>query len=280
MKKEPQDINIKCINIEPTLRCNLDCTMCPRHYKPELTKSIDIDLDLVKKIVNETHKLDCRKYYLIVGLGEPLLYKGFFDIVKYIKDVEGEVDIVLNTNAITLNENMVERLLSSAITEITFSINTGTQDSYIKMMEKDYYFRVKENIINFLRKRESIKSDVRVFIQYIENSFCDFETFKKEWSSYEGDNVAILYKSILNWAGDINVKEIYKNYSNEIAEERRPCYWLWRDIHIDCNGYVYPCCQGNSHREKSKLCLGSIKDESLCEILNGKKLDKLKELHQ
>lgn len=277
MKLDPHNTQLRCINIEPTLNCNLDCIMCPRSKFSWLKSKKNLNLDLFYKIVEDFNKLDFPKYYLLVGLGEPLLNKDFFKMVEYINKKEGDVDIVLHTNGTLLTEETIDKLLNSKLTEINFSINTASEESYNFITSKNFYNDISKKIINFLKRKKELKRKMRIFLQYIENEHFTIEQFQKEWGGYQDDDTQIYFKQLNKFGGEIGMDKILREIPKG-SGKRRPCFWLWRDIHIDCDGNVYPCCQGNVFRDKSNLCLGSAK-EGIAKIIESEKLKKFRQLH-
>ncbi len=251
--------------------------MCPRDKLKEESTARDLNLDLFYKIIDQLQQYDFPRYYLLVGLGEPLLNNNFFKMVEYINRVEDKVDIVLHTNSTLLTKEMIDKLLYSRLTEINFSINTGSEESYKSLTNQSSYVDTKKKIISFLNRKNELKIKKRVFLQYIENDHSSFDEFKKEWGPYQDDEVKVYYKHLVNFGGEVNIDNIYSRVQKS-SNSRRPCYWLWRNIHIDCDGYVYPCCQGNIYRKSSSICLGNV-SEGIKKILDSEKLEDFKQLH-
>ncbi len=277
LKKDPINTKLKCINIEPTLNCNLNCIICPRTKFKELHIKKNLSLDLFYKIIDGFKQFDFPRYYLLVGLGEPLLNKDFFKMVQYIHKIEGDIDIVLYTNGTLLNAGLSDRLLYSDLTEINFSVNSGSEESYRFLTNKYPYAKIKQKIISFLNRKKELGIKKRILLQYIENNRFTIKQFEKEWRPYLAEDVEINYKHLVNFGGEIEINKIYNNVKKSSCV-RRPCYWLWRDIHIDCEGYVYPCCQGNIYRKSSNICLGNVAG-GIAQILRSKRLQSLKRLH-
>lgn len=53
------------------------------------------------------------------GFGEPLLHLRFMEIVSYTRSVRPWANIVIYSNGMLLVNELVERILSSGLTEIT-----------------------------------------------------------------------------------------------------------------------------------------------------------------
>ena len=62
---------------------------------------------------------------------------------------------------------------------------------------------------------------------------------------------------------------------NYLRKKRHPCYELWKRVTILYDGRVVPCCFDFD----GELVLGDLKEQSLKEIWNGKKMKNLRRLH-
>ena len=72
-------------NVEPTNYCNLSCSMCPR----ELNRPFGyMELNLFKKIIDESILYGKRLIITLNKDGEPLLHPELTQMIKYAKDKE------------------------------------------------------------------------------------------------------------------------------------------------------------------------------------------------
>jgi radical SAM protein with 4Fe4S-binding SPASM domain len=62
-------------------------------------------------------------------------------------------------------------------------------------------------------------------------------------------------------------------------KRNRPCYTIFREIYIDHNGSVMPCCNFRSDiKEHEKFILGNAKDNNIFDIFNGEANLKLRSI--
>jgi len=111
------------ISIEPTYRCNLSCSTCfykKKHYNKELNARNFIDfLDSVPNLTSI--------YFPAI---EPLVKKGFFDIVNYLK--KRDTPLLLLTNGTLINKKNFSKLVYFRRNIIMLSID-GDKDIHNKI---------------------------------------------------------------------------------------------------------------------------------------------------
>ena len=121
------------ISLFLTYRCNLRCSMCgqwgvagsSRELPPETLKS-ELSIDELKSIINEV------KFYgpnITLFGGEPLLYRKWAALVRYIKEAGLRCNII--TNGMLL-EKHAEEMVSLGVNEIIFSLD-GTREIHDKI---------------------------------------------------------------------------------------------------------------------------------------------------
>lgn len=103
------------LNIEPTTRCNFNCWYCIGRSMVQA----DIDFDGFVSAINNFPTL---QIVAIVGEGEPLLHKQFFDMVKVCKD--RGLRVVTVSNGSPFSESVVKKLCESGVDYIAVSIDS------------------------------------------------------------------------------------------------------------------------------------------------------------
>ena len=107
--------NPTVLNIEPTTRCNFNCWYCiGRHMKQE-----DIDFDGFLAALDNFPTL---KILAVVGEGEPLMHKRFFDMVEIAK-AKG-IRVVTLSNGSAFSESVIRKLCESKVDYISISIDS------------------------------------------------------------------------------------------------------------------------------------------------------------
>lgn len=159
------------ISIVGTSRCTLACDMCPTHspvvpkdYKWRQTVAQDIDFRLFKKTV------DLFKEALsvhIIGSGEPLLNKDFFDMVRY-ASCDRKMEVKTFSNGTTVGDNM-ERLLHSELDGLTISINghNGLEFSRMTGMPQETFKKIYDSAKKLIQKKNKAEKKLKVKLSFI-----------------------------------------------------------------------------------------------------------------
>ncbi len=109
--------NIQKIYIELTNMCNFSCKMCYRNKFTE--KNGIMEKSLLEKLLKEMKKLPRLKTVVLGGMGEPFLYKGIEDLIKYIK-LEIGSELILPTNGFFLDK-YIDFLVDIGVNKIVLS---------------------------------------------------------------------------------------------------------------------------------------------------------------
>lgn len=115
--------------LELTDACNLRCVHCYGHFGYTPTDShLSMSLDDWKGIVDQLLKLDCKSIQLIGG--EPTVFKGFADILKYAHS-SGMKRIDIFTNATLLNEKIIGLIkeINASVRVSLYGHNAAVHDS-------------------------------------------------------------------------------------------------------------------------------------------------------
>jgi len=106
----------KFAQIEITNSCNLNCKMCPRAQLKVPYKHMD--MKIYKKVVD---KLEGINTLTLTGWGEPFYYDKIFDCITYAK--KKGLKVKLTTNGVLINDAKINKIISSGLDDITFSID-------------------------------------------------------------------------------------------------------------------------------------------------------------
>lgn len=103
------------LNLEPTTRCNFKCWYCiGRHMKQE-----DIRVEDFASVLDRFPTL---KNLALVGEGEPLMHKGFFEMAAQAR-ARG-IRVMIISNGSTLSKSNVRKLCENEIAYIGISIDS------------------------------------------------------------------------------------------------------------------------------------------------------------
>ncbi len=253
--------------IEPVSICNLRCIMCFQVDKSfSSNKSINgsMEVGLFKDVIEEVRENSCSAVTL-ASRGEPTLHKEFDKIAKIIEDSK-ILDCKLNTNATVMTEKKIHEILSANFSEVVFSVDAGTKETYESIRVKGKWERVVSNIelFNQIRSKKYPKVQTVTRIAGVKvNDKQDINQMNNFWEKLV-DEVSIKEASP-RW-------DSYNNKKNKITE---PCMNLWTRTYVWYDGSINPC----DFDYKSNLSVGNIKESSLKEIWNNEKYNTLRKNH-
>ncbi len=262
----------KILNLEVTNFCNLDCPIC---VVKNTRKQGFLDLNLLKKIIEENGQILRNQYIWLHFNGEPLLHPQLSEIISRLKGAGAKTR--LSTNITLLDKEKAFELMSAGLDYIVFSVDGNTKETYEKIRKGANFMEVENNIHNFLKiKRDGgfkTKTQIQI-IKMVENKK-EIDSFIKKWKKTDIDYINVKSFSTRAW----RAKEINKHVNasglsklkNKILS-RPPCFYLWETLIILWNGEVVVCCQDL----RGELKVGDVKRESLMEIWNNPKLLELR----
>lgn len=256
--------------IELTNHCNLKCKLCPNR-EIHISKKGFMKWYLFKKIIDDAEG-KVRELNLF-HRGESLLHPKLFDMIEY----AGSKGFVtkIHTNATLLKTSIIEKILDSKLSYISFSFDGYVKSTYEKNRVSSSYEETLNGILKFLStKKEKGKSQPYTVLQIMEydNQFSKRElkiqrkNFVKKFKSLPIDRIVI--RTPHNWGGLLELG----NESEYIKNKSIACTFPWYSLVILYNGVVVPCPQDFN----AMLIVGDIRKQSLEDIFNGKDLRELR----
>ena len=253
--------------IEPTSVCNIRCVMCfqvDESFSKKKEYLGFMDIELFKKIINDAKENNCQAITL-ASRGEPTLHKQFNEMMKILKK-SNILDLKINTNATVLTEEKSRQILDANFSEVVFSVDAGTKETYESIRVLGKFERVVQNIKMFkkIRETEFPNSSTITRISGVKvNDSQDLIQMSEFWSRYV-DEVSIK-----------NASPRWDSYNNKVNNEINPCLNLWYRMYIWHDGTSNPC----DFDYKSFLSQGSIKTDSISDIWTNDSYKKFRENH-
>lgn len=266
----PPAINLpNDIYIEVTNACNLHCKMCPQHSRdPGIAinrKTGFMDINLCKKIIDEVSQYGDTLVSLI-GAGEPLLYPGLVQMVRYAKMGGNKTHII--TNGQLLTSEMSEKLIDAGLDMIGISVDGVTKLVHEKIRKGSNFNKVVNNVEELLKlknQRRSALPLVRIMIVEMEENKHEVDAVIDRWLP--------LVDEILISTHRINYGR--KLFNCPISIPRVSCFRLWRMIVISWDGKVALCCDDWG----GEVILGDTRTSSIRDIWFSKRFQKIRRYH-
>jgi len=221
------------IIIETTAYCTQKCIHCA--HKSLQRKKGNMTMPLYKRIIDEIGKEAPSTEVWMTYYGEALILKyKLFYMIQYAKR-RGLSNLVLNTNAMLLNEEMAEMLIDSELDRFIISMDGFTKETYEKIRVGGKYEEVFGNALGFiqiLKARNAAKPTFEMQFSIMDENRHELEDFNKFWVS-QGANVK--NRPLASWAGRIKANNL------DPSLERVPCKWALNHSAILWDGSLVAC---------------------------------------
>jgi len=244
--------------------CNLRCRYCFRDEK--ISKKLDLTINtgmrfplgLFKKIMAEGKKFNLPAVNLGFS-GECLLNPDLIEMI-YLAHQERVLDIRLLTNGILMNEGMLDKLINSPLTLLSFSVDAGCKETYKKMKGQDFFDELR-NIIRYTQERKVALGK-------------DFPLIRATfYSSPENNSEEEMFLEEFQRLVDfIDFQDFHDLRSVKRKKIRMDCRAPFQRLAIFPNGDVSACCTFFS----KKLIVGNVKYTTLKEIWDSQAVRKIR----
>lgn len=239
------------VGIEPTTACNLRCPACVSGLRAFTRPTGMLKLELFEKMIDELYPELI--YLLMYFQGEPFLNKQFLNMVRYASD--RKIYVATSTNGHYITRKNAKAVVESGLSEIIFSIDGTTQESYATYRIGGKLERVINSMECLLKARQQLgKLNPFVILQFIvlKPNQHQIEEVKALGKRVGVDHVAIKTAQLYDFEeGHELIPDIgrYSRYKKN-AEGRyeiknkleNQCWKMWQGMEITWDGKVLPCC--------------------------------------
>lgn len=260
------------LDIETSSICNLRCPMC--NYTIEHEKGANDSIshglmswELFQKIIDEASEIGVSSVKLN-WRGEPTMHKQLADMVKYAKE-KGIIDVMLNTNAVNLNEQLSHRLIDAGLDQIFFSVDSIIPEKYAQIRVGAQFEKVLNNIKTFVAYNDAVGHPVFTRVQKVllNDTKDENEAFKAFWSNIV-DQIA--FEDYIPYGGRDLGQTVERDEITYYS-----CPQLWQRMLITWDGEYRVCCISNN----IPYIVGNLKNESIAELWHSPKVNELRQLH-
>lgn len=239
-------------DIEASLKCNLNCLMCPRE---KISRSMGImPPDLLERLADWLPNENADVFFC--GMGEPTLNKHLTAHLKSLSD--GKRYIGVTSNAASFTPRFMERLLDSGINFIQISFNSLDKNRYEHIMGGASFERVMGNL-EYLSGTKPPSLHVELaYTEQAENSdeSDDIRRFA------EGLGFGFQH-NLLHTRGGHMVHDYKKGCRPNLGL----CGIFPRRHFVSCTGDILACC----HDLSGSTVLGHVDEISFAELLEIKR---------
>lgn len=263
-----------------------------------------MDFNLFKKLADETFT---KTSVLTLSLaGEPFTSPNFERILDVAE--AKKVKLVIFTNATLIPKGKLLTKLVNNLALLVVSIDAARKKTYESIRRGAKFDRVIDNIRRFNLERNKIltnrpelifravlmRRNIEELADYVRLAMslevdgigaCHANIFRKDLENESlvfHKELANRYlkqaKELIEFFG-LSIYDFPPLFSGSQAgsnqpkqEDSRPCIYPWREIFIEANGDVYPCCAP----DRKGLLMGNINESSLRDIWNNDRYRKLR----
>lgn len=284
--------------LDMTNVCNSRCHFCFGFFDQK-NNQVSITLQKAKNILNQIKKFG-GKAVTFTGGGDPLCNKYTIESIKYAKKFG--LDVGLITNGILLNEDNIKDIVSNCVW-IRVSLDAASGDVYSKThcMDSKVFEKVVSNVKLLTKEKKKQKSNITIGVGFLTydrtvDEIVDFAklsaTLNVDYAQYRPLLKRYIEKEFNAKNQDVVIEKIKEatKYSNKsfsvvssvhkyevIASKTYKrqydvCYGHNFATVIAADQKMYLCCH---MRGLEKYCIGDLKKNTLKEIWNSKKREKV-----
>lgn len=138
------DRGTNLLQIRPTSACNLNCIFCSTDAGPfsrmrisDYEVELDYLIDWVEFIAR--YKGSKKLIAFIDSVGDPLTYPRIVDLVHELNDVKGVERIGIETNGVSLSEELVDELKEAGLGQVNLSLHSLNKKLAMRLSGTDFY---------------------------------------------------------------------------------------------------------------------------------------------
>ncbi len=262
----------KKVYIEISNICNLQCTFCPEVDREKRF----MESALFKKAVMAVAPLTEEVCFHLMG--EPLLHPEFDAYLNFC-DTLG-IRVNLTTNGILLNPERMNVLMSPALSQINFSLQSF-ESNFPETDNSTYLQKIFDFTERALQERSELYINYRLWNQGTEGSQASNDLIVEKIK--QALHADFNNFSDVRWKKSVKIKgHVYLHFDSRfewphpgqpLRSTRGFCYGLSSHIGILADGTVVPCCLD----KEGVLSLGNCGSQNIEDIIQNQRAQSIQE---
>jgi MoaA/NifB/PqqE/SkfB family radical SAM enzyme len=248
--------DIKIIHLEITSKCQASCPMCARNIQGGVVNpfiSIDeITLSQFKEWIPISVIKNLDRLYMCGNLGDPIIAKDTICIFEYLREINPNIHLGMNTNGSAREKHFWNRLAELKV-QIRFALD-GLGDTHLLYRIGTDWYKIIENAKTFIKAGGEAIWDMLVFEhnshqidackelsvnlgfnQFVSKNTARFKENKLNVLNSDGQTTHTLYPTYKSKHINTPLKEQSTTSINCKVKSTNSLY-------ISANGTVSPCC--------------------------------------
>jgi radical SAM protein with 4Fe4S-binding SPASM domain len=179
----------------------------------------------------------------------------------------GPVD--LTTNAMSLTDEKMRRLLAAPIDVIDVSVDAYSKETYEKIRKRGKFDRVVANLRRLIELRDEMRSPTKIMTSIIQQkeALDEVDAFRQQWAPLVDE---VLVRGLNTDLGLVNVSETYFR-----DVERWPCPQFWKRVTVNHLGDIRFCVE-DWHNAG---VVGNVRDTTIAEVWQSELYERFRNLH-
>ena len=271
------------VYIEPTNICNFKCKFCPEsfsNYKEEAGGLFSLSEDEHALIVNQLRQLGTVKTVNYYMMGEPLVNKSLFKMIKSLKVANVSEKVILTTNGSLLLPKTYPQICESGLDYLRISVYGSNEKVHrVNTQSKIPLKRIFDNVKGLKNYRDHTGATKPfIYVKTIDAQNAQLNNDFLELFDGAGDEVA--FEPIMNWndptEGQLaNLPQEELLDTSYFSQKKEVCPFPFYTLVINSDLNVSVCCVDWN----KKLVVGNAKLNTLQEIWNGPVINEIRAKH-
>ena len=262
------------VSVEPGTACTLRCPECPTGAGVLNRPKGRLSLSWYEKLLKElSPQLTVLNLYL---QGEPFLHPDFTKMIKMASD--RNIYVITSTNGQQFSEKLALEVVKAGLSEIYFSLDGLTQQTYEKYRKGGDIERVKDAIGALSRAKVKLgKSHPRIVAQFIvfkhnEHEVSGFKNMALELGADKAEIKSAQFNEFSSNEVEPPQSNRFNRYGSAGAagfkkHKYKHCWKSWMSAVLTWDGKVLPCC----FDKDGDYELGNVTNENFRTIWKGAK---------
>lgn len=247
--------------------CNLACPMCLLHGAPDSPEKEaamgKMSVDAAKSILDQI--MSAKPMVQPAMYGEPLLAKNLKEHLSNMK--ERGLSVAMNTNGLTLREDLCRFLVEKKVDAVLFSFDAMTPETLKKVRGIDRLDKIKNALMMLLR----VRKEMGAIFPRVGATFTIQEANKHELEDFIDYWIKV--------ADLVRTGFVYENGRlTHITEpaKREPCAMIYHTMPIHADGGASLCCF-DSHKQ---AIMGNVFKDGVKAVWHGEKFTEVRKAHE